>query len=61
MPVPVKRAWLLAMAIAGLAGCRGAAPAAPDEQRHRCIEIPNGLVECTIIPADPPARAPDAR
>jgi hypothetical protein len=43
----LKRTLLLAGIVACLAGCAADPP--PDEQRHRCVEIPNGLVECNLL------------
>jgi len=41
---------LVIIALAWLAGC---ARTPPPEPRHRCVEIPNGLVECHETAQDP--------
>ncbi len=38
---------LVVIVLACLAGC---APAPPAEPRHRCVQIPSGLVECHEVP-----------
>lgn len=50
----------LMAAIACIAGCAPRPEEPPSETfRHRCVEIPNGLVECTLITDD--AAAPATR
>jgi hypothetical protein len=36
------------LAVACLAACAGNPPPPPDTDRHRCVEIPGGLVECWL-------------
>lgn len=49
MPVPRMRDLFLAAAVAALAGCAADPPAPPpDRERYRCVEIPGGLVECSL-------------
>jgi len=46
---------ILATVITCLAGCAANRPPPPDIDRHHCVTIPNGMVECTERPARPPA------
>lgn len=47
--VAPKPGLLLAAAVAALAGCAADPPAPPpDRERYRCVEIPGGLVECSL-------------
>jgi hypothetical protein len=41
---------LAATALAGLAGCGGTPEPPPRAPLIRCIEIPNGLAECSEMP-----------
>jgi hypothetical protein len=47
--VSSKHCLVLAAAVAALAGCATDLPAPPpDSERYRCVEIPGGLVECSL-------------
>jgi hypothetical protein len=44
-----QRCLLQAAIISCLAGCAPPSPSRPDVERHRCVETPSGLVECSLI------------